>query len=66
ASTRSSLCAKPHDQHHGRPILQNLTHTTVVRFHIRSSQSDRTELDAARAKWCGSDMDQGEQATAAQ
>ncbi|WP_210164216.1 hypothetical protein, partial [Mesorhizobium sp. LSJC285A00] len=25
---RSSLCAKPHDQHHGRPILQNLTHTT--------------------------------------
>ncbi|MES0133319.1 hypothetical protein, partial [Mesorhizobium sp. M0029] len=28
ASTRSSLCAKPHDQHHGRPILQNLTHTT--------------------------------------
>ncbi|MER9745098.1 tryptophan-rich sensory protein, partial [Mesorhizobium sp. M0187] len=29
ASTRSSLCAKPHDQHHGRPILQNLTHTTL-------------------------------------
>ncbi|MER9494440.1 hypothetical protein NKI86_21715, partial [Mesorhizobium sp. M0320] len=28
ASTRSSLCAKPHDQHHGCPILQNLTHTT--------------------------------------
>ncbi|WP_210164667.1 hypothetical protein, partial [Mesorhizobium sp. LSJC269B00] len=25
----SSLCAKPHDQHHGRPILQNLTHTTT-------------------------------------
>ncbi|WP_210164032.1 hypothetical protein, partial [Mesorhizobium sp. LNJC394B00] len=24
----SSLCAKPHDQHHGRPFLQNLTHTT--------------------------------------
>lgn len=28
ASTRSSLYAKPHDQHHGRPFLQNLTHTT--------------------------------------
>ncbi|MES0019601.1 hypothetical protein, partial [Mesorhizobium sp. M0036] len=30
ASTRSSLCAKPHDQHHGCPILQNLTHTTPI------------------------------------
>jgi hypothetical protein len=28
ASTRSSLYAKPRDQHHGRPNLQNLTHTT--------------------------------------
>lgn len=28
ASTRSSLCAKPHDQHHGRPFLQNSQHTT--------------------------------------
>jgi transposase-like protein len=27
-STRSSLCAKPHDQHHGRLNLQNLTHRT--------------------------------------
>ncbi|ESW80399.1 hypothetical protein X770_31135 [Mesorhizobium sp. LSJC269B00] len=25
---RWSLCAKPQDQHHGCPILQNLTHTT--------------------------------------
>lgn len=32
ASTRSSLCAKPHDQHHGRPFLQNLTHTTGFRI----------------------------------
>ncbi|ESW64087.1 hypothetical protein X773_33110 [Mesorhizobium sp. LSJC285A00] len=31
ASTRSRLYAKPHDQHHGRPILQNLTHTTEIR-----------------------------------
>ncbi|MHC2303215.1 transposase-like protein [Rhizobium mongolense] len=28
ASTRNSHSAKPHDQSHDRPILQNLTHTT--------------------------------------
>ncbi len=30
ASTRSSNSAKPHDQLHGRPNLQNLTHTTSL------------------------------------
>lgn len=49
----------------GRQV-PSINERPVVRFHIRLSQSDRTELDAARAKWCGSDMDQGEQATAAQ
>ncbi|MEI9431950.1 hypothetical protein, partial [Mesorhizobium sp. Cs1299R1N3] len=41
ASTKNSLYAKPHDQHHGRPILQNLTHTTRIYIN-RDLGADRT------------------------
>ena len=37
ASTRRSHCAEPHDQHHARPFLQNLTHTTSGAFRTRPS-----------------------------